>query len=246
MCRSRAARSRTGRGSGHRQRSRTQQPTERSHCDSGRTQFGRNPLIPEPRSVRNMSYPSFSLILGLTSALSLGAYAVPFRPSSQQQPQAPGSGCACHASYDDALTQIDCSTCSGGSGTPPLIVATSQDAQGCACTKVDDACKDPSAPGVCTGSVDVQITWPGSGPSCLSSVWVQGGTVYPNPTEINSTSQNVSMSVAADCNKSGKAQSDDTVEFKVWCQKPDSQTINTPDFCYGFTLYCAACSGNDG
>jgi hypothetical protein len=143
--------------------------------------------------------------------------------------------CSCFGCYSTSMDQI---TCPSGSvsGSPPLIVPTFQVAEDSRCELDAGQCGKPADPGTCKGAVKVRVSFPST--SCRSSVWVQGGSAFPEPTEINATTVDSDMQVAPPC---GGVQ---VAVFKVWFAKP-SDGSEPPNASYRFTVTCSSCATID-
>jgi hypothetical protein len=132
----------------------------------------------------------------------------------------------------------------------PLIVPTSPSSSDADCITPPEGGCQTKTDSECTGTVNVKITFPSSGNTCLT-VWVMGGTTFPTPTEINKTSDNITLSAKVEC--SAGASSPLVKKVSVWKTKPSllaNGNYEPPaDASYNFTLLCAACarpSGPDG
>jgi hypothetical protein len=77
-----------------------------------------------------------------------------------------------------------------------------------------------------------------------STVWVMGGSTFPTPTQINKTSDNISLSAKAEC-KAGAGSTPSEKKVSVWKTQPalvNGIYTPLPDASYKFTLSCAACT----
>jgi hypothetical protein len=159
--------------------------------------------------------------------------------------------CTCPASYSSPTpNQL------AGCGNGPLIVPSSPSATAGECETTETGCAKRDKAN-CAGSVNVQVTFPSTGNTCLT-VWVAGGAAYPNPTQINSTSQMATLKAESSCNMTDAPSK--TVSFYVWKQQPslnpdgtlqlhaNGTPVTPPDASYTFALNCGGCTsvGSDG
>ncbi|MEI6129061.1 MAG: hypothetical protein WCR59_03240 [Planctomycetota bacterium] len=140
--------------------------------------------------------------------------------------------CACHGCWSQVMAQV---TCPNG-GNPPLIVPTFQTATDNPCTVTEQGCGTANDPKKCKASAKVRVTFPGT--PCRVSVWVQGGTAFPVPTQVNSTTVDTELTIEADCGKGSSTL------FKVWYTDPGSAP-GAADASHEFKLTCHACSNTD-
>ena len=140
--------------------------------------------------------------------------------------------CACHGCWSQVMNPI---TCPGG-GNLPLIVPTFQAATDNPCTVTEQGCGTPNDPKKCKASAKVRVTFPGS--PCRTRLWVQGGTAFPVPTQVNTTTVDTDLLIEADCGKDANAV------FKVWYDDPGI-VPGSPDASYELKLRCHACSNLD-
>jgi hypothetical protein len=185
-----------------------------------------------------------SLRMVCFASATIGATSGLLAPIDSGMLLADGTVCACKASHTSpAPSQAT------GCGNGPLIVPTSPSSTDGACDKDKHTCTTKTNSN-CTGSVNVQVTFPSSGNTC-STVWVQGGTTYPNPTQINSTSQNVTLRVSVTCKaaSSGGGGGGDVASavgqatFLLWKANPGVATpLPTADGSYTFSVTCGACA----
>jgi hypothetical protein len=181
------------------------------------------------------------LILASAGILS-GLSAAGFR-SKDVQPLVPAAGsgsCVCPGSR---VVTIPSQLTGCGTGGPPLIVPTSPVVGNGPCDVDPEVGCETIANSNCIGTVEVQVTFPSSGGGSCTSVWVMGGTTYPEPTQINSNSQVVTLTAKAKCTKDGGSTS--TAHFRVWSTQPQPHGQGwtpAPDASYAFTINCGQCA----
>lgn len=144
-------------------------------------------------------------------------------------PELPLESCKCYGCWSGELTQI---TCPNGGTNPPLITPTHQTVSSNTCA-LNPICGTPVGEKKCVGSFSVRVTFQGT--PCRTSVWVQGGSAFPVPTEVNFTTVQSDFTREASCGQGA------TAHFKVWYTKPGNAEQD-PDAGYLFTMSCSNCT----